>query len=299
VGESGGIDTKWERPLIEHWDGSTWQIVPSPHPNDRAAALTTSSPSGVAVLSPDNAWAVGNSTVYYRKGKRCCTTPQTRTLIEHWDGTRWRIVPNPNPSYSNPPGPRGSHRYDDLYSVAATTADNVWAVGDYWYWTPHCCHSFQSLVLHWDGSAWTQVRSDSPGGAGRNDFLYAVTVGAQNTMWAVGGFQTPSNGEQPLAEHLVLSPGGMYWQGMPAPISTPPSPQRALRAVALGGVGDIWAAGSVLTDNGDGQVPQTLLVHWDGTSWTRVTTPDSAAYAAAFYGLAALPSGDVWAVGGQ
>jgi hypothetical protein len=58
--------------VTEHWDGRAWVLVPSP-----AGGLLT----GVAVLSPASAWAVGFWTV------------NGAAIIEHWDGAAWTWPP--------------------------------------------------------------------------------------------------------------------------------------------------------------------------------------------------------------
>jgi hypothetical protein len=60
--------------LILHWNGTTWQRVPSPSPP--AAALTS-----VIATSARNAWAAGST------GRK--------TLILHWNGKAWKRVPSP------------------------------------------------------------------------------------------------------------------------------------------------------------------------------------------------------------
>src|SRR5690242_2036934 len=76
--------------------------------------------------------------------------------------------------------------------------------------------------------------------------------------------------------HSAASTGG---QGMTAP--DPASPplgcwnvdttysayQPSLFAVAARATNDVWAAGDV------GET-QTLIMHWDGTQWSRVTSPN-------------------------
>ncbi len=57
--------------LIEHWDGKSWRVVPSPDVPNSALAH-------IAVVSRHDAWAVGGA------------------LVEHWDGARWRQVPSPS-----------------------------------------------------------------------------------------------------------------------------------------------------------------------------------------------------------
>src|SRR5579859_6854009 len=42
--------------------------------------------NGVAAISASNAWAVGYNFIGVN----------TVTLIEHWDGTSWSVVPSPN-----------------------------------------------------------------------------------------------------------------------------------------------------------------------------------------------------------
>ncbi len=127
------------RTLIERWDGATWQVVPSPSTN-----LPTNVLQGVAAVSPHDVWAVGTASV---------VNPLGVTLIEHWNGTQWSIVPSPNPS-SNDNG---------LSSVAAIATNDVWAVGTY---GPSCCSiSGMPLIERWDGTAWHVVANPALPGA--------------------------------------------------------------------------------------------------------------------------------------
>src|SRR5207244_7385873 len=92
--------------------------------------------SGVVVLGGEAAWAVGyrlNSTGHYR------------TLAERWDGTRWRILPTPNPG----PG-------DNAFTaVGGDAANGLWAVG---YQTSGGVTA--PLIERWDGAAWSVVPGD-------------------------------------------------------------------------------------------------------------------------------------------
>jgi hypothetical protein len=89
-------------PLIEHWDGSSWAIVPTPAVPGRDAAL-----NAVTVIDSSDAWAVG----LYVTDDGPSTDPQT--LTEHWDGRTWSVVPSPNqPGVEgslSPEHDRGSH----------------------------------------------------------------------------------------------------------------------------------------------------------------------------------------------
>ncbi len=95
--------------LAEHWNGTAWKVVPTPDPPSGYGQ----SLSGVASISPTNAWAVGVQA-------RTRTSP-TRTLMEHWNGTSWRVVASPNPRAG----------LNTLFAVDADSAQDVWAVGEY------------------------------------------------------------------------------------------------------------------------------------------------------------------------
>jgi hypothetical protein len=95
------------RTLIKHWDGVRWSIVLSPNQSTRSQHLTA-----VSVVSANDVWAVGSY-------ERVDTTLPSSTLILHWDGSIWSVVPSPN----------GGAGDNSLSDVAAVSANDVWAVG--------------------------------------------------------------------------------------------------------------------------------------------------------------------------
>jgi hypothetical protein len=114
-------------PLIEHWDGASWKIVPTRKPGQGDSELT-----GVAALATDDIWVVG-SFRRARGGSR-------RALVEHWDGRSWRVIPTPG---------------EELTDVDARSRRDVWAVG-----------SPINLVEHWNGERWKVVPSRHSSGIG-------------------------------------------------------------------------------------------------------------------------------------
>lgn len=62
-----------------------FSVVSSPNASNLRNSL-----NAVAVLSASDAWAVGS---YATAGNAF-----TATLVEHWDGTGWRVVPSPTGS---------------------------------------------------------------------------------------------------------------------------------------------------------------------------------------------------------
>ena len=100
----GDYGRKGNSTLTEHWNGTTWSVVPSPNPQPSRASFLQS----VAVLSESNIWAVG---FYIRN--------YDRTLLEHWDGSQWTVVP------SKP-------RYEYFRGVTHIPGTNqAWIVGQY------------------------------------------------------------------------------------------------------------------------------------------------------------------------
>jgi plastocyanin len=95
-----------QRTLIEHWDGSSVTVVPSPSPGAVENVL-----SAVSAVSASDIWATGS----YSDGA------VAHPLVEHWNGTTWSVV-----SAQDPLAP-GS--LAGLAGVAARPGGDVWAVG--------------------------------------------------------------------------------------------------------------------------------------------------------------------------
>src|SRR5437016_5171251 len=60
----------------------------------------------------------------------------------------WSVIPSPNPGVSG----------NELISVAVVAANDVWAVGDITAGNG----ASQTLIEHWNGTAWSVVASPSP-----------------------------------------------------------------------------------------------------------------------------------------
>lgn len=116
------------RPLTARWDGTAWRVVPSPRVGPYAGVL-----KDVAVLGPNDVWAVG----WYVDAEH-----RFRTLVEHWDGTSWSVVPSPNAGTDD----------SILAGVTGLGPNQVWAVG----WSTDGEPS-RGLVLRWDGTRWSAV----------------------------------------------------------------------------------------------------------------------------------------------
>lgn len=179
--------------LAQHFDGTRWTAFPLPNVGGQENVLM-----GVSMPTTGKAWAVG----YFVNGKF-----QQQTLIEHFDGTAWSVVPSPNP---------GAQR-DILFGVAAITDTDVWAVGA----DEDTNGVWHALTEHWNGSAWSVVNAVDAGANG-NQF-YAVKALATNNVYAVGQQSGAGFPSQALIEHW----NGTAW-------SVVNSPADAATALPLG-----------------------------------------------------------------
>jgi hypothetical protein len=146
--------------MIQHWDGTTWTIVPCPSPGEY---LTTEINQLVA-LSANDVWAFGD----YNDSETGLIT-----LIEHWDGSAWTVVPSPNASLTY-----GSSNVLD--AAVAVSPTDIWAVGH--YRSNETSQQKQTMTLHWDGTSWTIPASPNKGKASALNGI-ASTPGVQ---WGVG-----------------------------------------------------------------------------------------------------------------
>jgi hypothetical protein len=257
--------------LAEHWNGTAWSIIPTPNPGTSTKCGTGYSGSaltGVARVSSTNVWAVG-----YICGL------QSKTLTEHWNGSKWTVVSSPNETGADA---------STLVAVAALSANNVWAVGNYKAFNQY---QWDTLIEHWDGTKWSIVSSPNVPGADKN-FLYAVAGVSATDVWAVGYSEGGTVGatDAPLIEHF----DGQSWKIVPS-VYPSPSPFNALYGIAALSANNIWAVGYA-NENSQGKNGQALIEHWDGTRWSLMNSP-IAGNATLLLSIAALSSTNIWAVG--
>jgi hypothetical protein len=156
-----------------HFDGSSWTVVPMQQPGG------TNPPrlNAVTAVAANDIWAVGE--VQSLAGPYGLST-----LIEHWNGSAWSIVPSPTPTNTLP----------SLTAVADRGPGDVYAVG--WDQRPDGNVVAEGLILRWDGSRWSQ--DADPTGDALSPLYAAATVPGAAQEWAAG-FSLDSTGtDQPL-----------------------------------------------------------------------------------------------------
>jgi hypothetical protein len=207
-------------------------------------------------VAANDVWAVGS----YNDGTI------NQTLIVHWDGTGWSIVPSPNVN-------TGSNY---LNGVTALAPDNIWAVG----WASDLAGSLsQTLILHWNGTSWAPISSPNPA---TFNSLQAVTAVGPVDIWATATFGNAGATSQTLTEHW----NGTSWNVVPSPNS--PTADNNLTGVSAVAGNDIWAVGSI---------QDTLTEHWNGSVWSLIPSPNVGSFQTGLHAVAAAAHADVWAVG--
>jgi hypothetical protein len=248
--------------LIERYTGVAWVLVDSPS----SSASQTNVLSSVACSSSADCWAVG----YQNTGTG--TTP-ARTLIEHYDGAAWTIVPS-----------RDTNAQDLLRGITCGSDGACWAVG-----LSYSSDGYKDTVIEeYAGGSWTLVSSPGPTD-GQDPELDSVACADSDHCWAVGSYSSYPYGDasQPFIEQFLdgvwalasnTATGGYDDQLLSVTCVTPT---------------DCWAAGSTYPS-----IREPLLEHYGGSSWS-VAKPASGT-PQQFSDLAAVTcvaASDCWAVG--
>ena len=273
---------------IEHWNGSKWRVY-KPAGVGRYRNLDIKTLDAIAAVSPTDIWAVGGE-LY-------------GSLIDHWNGKSWAKVRSP-----------GS---DFLSAVAVSPLGDVWAAGGKVY-----SHGEdEAWVDHWTGTRWTGMvaeppETDIPSGLtsiaplAPHDVIAGDVDGASMQWNGASWTATPT----PI-EILALAPlsptnvwaagwrGTAHWDGSSwtqADLALPSGWIPNLKSVSAAGPNDIWAVGEM--DEFNSQTHEeighrALVVHWNGTEWTRRSAASLHAEYKRFDGISTLPNGDARMVG--
>ncbi|HET9111138.1 MAG TPA: hypothetical protein VFN78_09965, partial [Ktedonobacterales bacterium] len=170
--------------LIFHRVGGVWQLAS--RLNAPTAAAANIFPRGILMLSPTSGWIAGDSsqtTTTTEVGGSSVTMAATHALLLHYNGAHWTPVSVPLST------PSGS---DQLSQIVATAPDSVWVMATSNAQTilPNGV-AFSGDVLHYDGTAWSEVRpSVTPTGV-TSVMLTALSSGGDGTLWAIGMTSLP------------------------------------------------------------------------------------------------------------
>jgi hypothetical protein len=247
------------RTLIEHWNGHSWSVVPTPDPAAGRDVLFA-----VSAVNDHDVWAVG--------GRQDSLNGRFATLIEHWDGHSWSVVPSPNP------GPNGN----ELFGVTSHGPGAVWAVGQ----QQGSGYPGGALAERWDGHAWRVVSGPAQGGKTFDPYAAAVT----GSQVVVAGSQ--ENGQSPQRTMAFTAGGGPA--AVSPTINVSPTENQFYAAASLGNTA--WAAGWSADNQPNVQNHSTLIEKLSAGHWTVLPTPNPGVNNG-LGGISAAPNGELWAVG--
>ncbi|HET9110488.1 MAG TPA: hypothetical protein VFN78_06670 [Ktedonobacterales bacterium] len=174
-----GTGTEAAVGLIFHRVGGVWQLAS--RLNAPTMAVANIFPRGILMLSPTSGWIVGDSSQIMTTnevGGSSITMTETHALLLHYNGVQWAPVSAPLSTPSDS---------DQLSQIVATAPDSAWVMVTSNAQTilPNGV-AFGGDVLHYDGTAWSEVRpSVLPTGVS-SVTLTALSSGGDGTLWAVG-----------------------------------------------------------------------------------------------------------------
>jgi hypothetical protein len=224
-----------------HWNGRIWSLVGMPSPGTLSNFLES-----VSCTSAADCWAVGT----IERGSSGNPTALNEAL--HWNGRSWSTVSTPDPE-GTAPGDA-----NELHAVTCPSPTSCWAVGE-------VLQGFAvptNQALHWDGHAWSQVSTPTPG---EFSLLFGARCRSVADCRAVGFKGAPGQ----------IGDEALHWDGHTWSLVPTPSPRASTVAGGLSGVrctspANCWAVGS----RGDGTRLLNEALHWDGRTWSRVSIPN-------------------------
>jgi len=219
------------------------------------------------VASPSSLWAVG----YHTDGSN-----RQRTLVEHWDGSAWTVVPTPNAN--------------GLLDNSLTGVVTVPSTGGVWAFGVHATRTGGSrqLILHKGRHGWAVARRQPLVPSSRLD-AGAVVPGASGAVWAVGeafGY-FPAHHGPAHAHFLAERHSASGWRVVPTP--TRGGFNELSSAAAIPGTSHLWKIGN-------GTTRGAVIMRWTGDSW-RITPFPSRPLCPRLTGVTAISRVDAWAVG--
>jgi hypothetical protein len=223
------------------WDGSTWRTVRAPASTWRMGL------DDAVALSPHDAWAVGGTTCFTASTSPDCFA-RLAAQIDHWNGRRWSIVPQP------------IHRAAFLNVVSASQPDDVWAAGDR-VTVRSGQPVYKAVIERWNGRTWQILPRPwtQPG-----LIPTTLTANSPTDVWLLGDSLIGSGPQTAVIAHW----NGTHWTQLPAPFT------RAAHELAAYSPSDAWA---FRIDGLYAAGSRTRAAHWNGRRWADRVTPVSGA----------------------
>jgi hypothetical protein len=263
---------------VLHWNGSAWAQVLAPSPGGTASG-SISFLFSVRCATASDCWAVG-----FTGGNN--TAERNQAL--HWNGTKWSVIPVPQPGGSLSPD------INELFDVGCTSSASCWAAGQ--YGTQSGGILLLNQLLHWNGKRWSLTTVPQPAGTdtGAVNALNGVRCTSPGNCLAVGTYGTA----------VTMFNEALHWDGTAWSQVTAPSPGGAsdgafseLNSLACSSAANCWAVGTY----GAPETSFDQALHWNGTAWSQIPTPEpggtTSGASQELVGAACKTATNCWAVG--
>ncbi|HLZ22528.1 MAG TPA: hypothetical protein VKQ30_10445 [Ktedonobacterales bacterium] len=182
--------------LAEHWNGSSWNIIPTPNGSAGGGFLQS-----VAALSSTNVMAVG----FTYAGSNV-------PLAERWNGSTWSIVLTPNPTTTNNnvlntiSAVPGTQTY--IAAGQATAQGGIATRGGTRSGSRSGPYSStttsKTLMESWNGAAWKLL--STPNLSSSANSVNGISAASATNIWAVGAYQVTTSASTLIMRSI---PNGM------------------------------------------------------------------------------------------
>ncbi len=264
----------FNRALIVHWNGITWQTVPPPEVLPSPTSLSSSYLTSIAAAG-GHVWAVG----YVQDASN---TSHGTPLILQWDGQQWSRATVPDLAMSA-----------RLYGVTALSSTDAWAVG--------ARDDGHDLIFHWDGKVWSAINPPPVNGYFG---LTKVSASGPHDIWMAGDAdrlpfvlhwdgqtwtrtRTPGFGVGVFGR--LRGRGQQTWTRTPGLEDYSESRLGYLNDIVAIHPDDVWLVGETNTN-------RMLLLHWNGHTWAALSDPLPSAQSSLLNAVTAV-EGDLWIAG--
>ncbi len=225
------------------WNGTEWSLIGTPDPGGTASLRHQNQLKGVACVSVSDCFAAGNYTG---------TAGATLNEVLRWNGTKWSLMPTPDPS-----GTTGKGVDNELNGISCVSASDCFAVGQY----VNRMGASVNEALGWNGTKWSLIPTPDPSGTSHGsdvNWLNGVACASAKRCSAVGY----SGGR-----NEALRWNGTRWSLTPTP--DPSGSGNFLLGVACAS-GDCVAVGWYYHRTGE----LNEALRWHAKRWSLTSTPD-------------------------
>jgi len=229
-------------PLAERWSHSRWHVLRSAYPPGAVASVFT----GVSCTAPHACTAVG----YYYDA-----AGHVLTLVEGWNGHRWRVRPTPALSGQG----------NGFFAVSCTAPAACIAVGV----RNDDSGISRAVAERWNGTSWSVLATPISVRSQPSELL-GISCTAARACTAVGATDQSDGTSVPLA----IAWDGLTWAKQATYIpSAAGSGGSGFTSVSCTSASACTAAGSYIASSG-GSVQ--LAERWNGAGWANQVVPNPA-----------------------